>query len=343
MGEQRRSERRILVTLPVTEGHKRRLAEAAAGAELLCERDMEKIRELIETVDGVIGNLPPELLKRNRNLGWVQLSSAGTDGYTKEGVLPVDTVLTNATGAYGLAISEHMVGMVLSLLKKFPKYLENQRQHLWKDEGMVRSVYGSRVLIVGLGDIGMEFAVRMKAFGSYIVGIRRTIHEKPDCVDELYTMDALKEELGKADIVASCLPGTEATRGLFGSAMLHSMKRGAVFLNVGRGTAVDTDALAEALREGYLLGAGVDVTEPEPLPPESPLWDCENVIITPHVSGGFHLEYTLDRIVEISCRNLRAYLGEGEYVSPVDRSTGYKRADAGIKWAPFQGISHQSE
>lgn len=343
MGEQERRKRRILVTLPAEERHKIRLAEAAAGAELLYERDMEKIRELIGTVDGVIGNLPPGLLRENPHLGWVQLNTAGTDGYTKEGVLPEGTVLTNATGAYGLAISEHMVGMVLSLLKKFPQYLENQRHHLWKDEGRVRSIYGSRVLIVGLGDIGMEFAVRMKAFGSHIVGIRRTVHEKPDCVDELYTMDSLRQELEKADIVASCLPGTEATRGLFDSTMLHCIKRGAIFLNVGRGTAVDTDALAEALKEGHLCGAGVDVTEPEPLPPESPLWDCENVLITPHVSGGFHLEYTLDRIVEISCRNLSAFLGEGEYVSPVDRSTGYKRPDAGIKWESVQSISVPSE
>lgn len=321
--------KRILVTLPVTEHHRRLLEQAAGKAELIYTRDREEIEEQVKRVDGVIGNVPPALLRQNRSLGWVQLNSAGTNGYTDEGVLPASTALTNATGAYGIAISEHMVGMTLNLLKKFPRYMENQKKCQWKDEGEVRPIWGSRILIVGMGDIGTEFARRMKAFGAYIVGIRRTAHKKPDWADELYTMEALKEELGKADITAVCLPGTEATRGLFERELFHCMKQGSVFLNVGRGTIVDSEALADALEEGWLYGAGIDVTDPEPLPASSRLWNCPNLIITPHVSGGFHLSVTLDRIVEISARNMAAFLGGGEYVSLVDRKTGYKYSGTG--------------
>lgn len=321
--------KRILVTLPVTEKHKEVLKQAAGEAELVYARDREEIEEQLKLADGVIGNVPPALLKQNRKLGWVQLNSAGTDGYTDEETLPLSTALTNATGAYGIAISEHMVGMTLNLLKKFPQYMENQKNRQWKDEGEVRPIWGSRTLIIGMGDIGTEFAKRMKAFGAHIVGIRRTVHKKPDWVDELYTMDALKEELGKADIAAVCLPGTESTRGLFGREMFRCMKKGSVFLNVGRGSIVDTEALADALEEGRLYGAGIDVADPEPLPPSSRLWSCPNIIITPHVSGGFHLGVTLDRIVEISAENMAAFLGGGTYVSLVDRKTGYKCSGKG--------------
>ena len=254
--------KRILITLPVTEQHRKLLEQEAGEAELICTQDRTEIEEQLKLADGVIGNVPPVLLKQNKNLGWVQLNSAGTDGYTDEGVLSASAALTNATGAYGIAISEHMTGMLLNLLKKFPKYMENQKNRQWKDEGEVRPIWGCRILIIGMGDIGTEFARRMKAFGASIAGIRRTVHKKPDWVDELYTMDVLKEELKRADIVAVCLPGTESTRGLFGRELFQCMKQGAVFLNVGRGNIVDTDALADALEEGKLSGAAAIIQPP---------------------------------------------------------------------------------
>ena len=160
--------KRILITLPVTEQHRKLLEQAAGEAELICTQDRTEIEEQLKLADGVIGNVPPVLLKQNKNLGWVQLNSAGTDGYTDEGVLSASAALTNATGAYGIAISEHMTGMLLNLLKKFPKYMENQKNRQWKDEGEVRPIWGCRILIIGMGDIGTEFARRMKAFGASI-------------------------------------------------------------------------------------------------------------------------------------------------------------------------------
>lgn len=319
--------KRILVVLPVTEEQKYAFAAVSPEVEFVYRERREVTGELAGSVNAVIGNIPAPLLAGNENLEWVQLNSAGTDGYLEAGILPEKTVLTNATGAYGIGIAEHMIGQLLMLYKKFPLYLENQKAHSWKDGGTVRSVYGSRVLIVGLGDIGMEFAMRMKAFGAYIVGIRRTLRAKPDFADEIDTMDHLENQLALADVTAICLPGTKETRHLFGETQLRAMKPGSILLNVGRGNIVETDALVKVLNDGHLGGAALDVCEREPLPAGEALWNCENLLITPHVSGGFHLDLTLKRIVEISRKNLAAYLGGTPYVSVVDRKTGYAKPD----------------
>lgn len=318
--------KRILVTLPVTEEQKKAYAETAPEAEFIYRKRSALTAGDVKNVTAVIGNVLPEWLAENPDIEWVQLNTAGTDGYLTGGVLPETAVLTNATGAYGVAIAEHMAGALLLLLKKFPAYLDNQRAHLWKDEGMVRSIYGMTILIVGMGDIGTEFAVRMKAFGSHIIGVRRTVSGKPDCVDEIYTADCLPELVKRADVTAICLPGTKETYHLFDEKMLSAMKPGSILLNVGRGSIVDTEALTAALKSGHLGGASVDVCEEEPLPEASGLWDCGNCFITPHVSGGFHMAHTLERIVEISRENLDAYINGGAYVSPVDKNTGYKKS-----------------
>lgn len=276
-------------------------------------------------MDIIIGNLPKEKLNIAKNLKWLQLNSAGADVYVKEGVLPEGVILTNATGAYGLAISEHMLGVLLELLKKLNLYRDNQRENIWKDEGEVRSIYGSTVLVVGLGDIGSEFAKRIKALGGYTIGIRRSDTRKPEFIDELYLMDKLDEVLGRADVVALTLPQTKDTYKLFNKDRLLKMKKGAVLLNVGRGTVIDTDALYEVLQEDYLFGAAIDVTDPEPLPSAHNLWDLKNVIITPHISGDYHLRETHNRIVNIAAENLKAYLKGEELKNIVDLSTGYRR------------------
>lgn len=320
--------KKILVTLPISAEQKKRYEDTAPEAEFIFCRKEEVTAETVGMLTAVIGNLSPSMLAGNQGIEWVQLNSAGTDGYLEEGVLSKTAVLTNATGAYGVGIAEHMTGQLLMMLKKFPVYLENQKSHIWKDAGTVRPVFGSRILIVGMGDIGTEFAVRMKAFGAYVAGLRRTVREKPDCVDEMDTIENLEQQLALADVVAVCLPGTKETFHMFSGRQFAAMKDGAVFLNVGRGNVVDTEALVEALKTGKLSGASIDVCEKEPLPGDEELWDCPNLLLTPHVSGGFHLQYTVDRIVEISLKNLNAYMHGGEYFSVVDRSTGYKVSGA---------------
>lgn len=315
----------ILVTIPVEERHRKRLEQIAPQASFVYQAAAEVERDVVQKMDIIIGNVKPEKIAGTEQLKWLQLNSAGTDGYLAEGVLPEEAKLTNATGAYGLAISEHMIGMALGLKKKLYLYAENQRNGQWKDEGSVTSIWGSVTLVIGLGDIGSEFASRMKALGSYIIGIRRTKTEKPEFVDELYQMDQLDECLGRADIVAMSLPGTKETNGIMNRERIRKMKQDAILLNVGRGSAVDTDALCDALEEGWIGGAGLDVTDPEPLPVGHRLWKAPNLILTPHVSGQYHLKETHERILGIACQNLEAFLKGKPLKNMVDFETGYRK------------------
>lgn len=320
---------KIVITLPAGDRHKAMFAAAAPEAELIYRPAGEVTEELLQTVDAVVGNVPAARLKGYENIRWLQLNSAGTDGYTVPGVLAAGTVLTNSSGAYGLAISEHMIGQLLMQIKHLGAYYEAQKEKRWSDFGTVGSIYGSTTLVVGLGDIGGAFAERMKALGSHVIGIRRHVGEKPAYLDELDCLEHLDGLLGRADFVACSLPGTEATYHLFDKDRLARMKKGAILLNVGRGSAVDSLALSQALRSGHLGGACLDVVEPEPLPADHPLWDAPNLLLTPHVSGFYHLPETLERVVRIAADNLAAFAAGRPLKNQVDFATGYRRNEAG--------------
>lgn len=284
----------------------------------------------LSEVDAIIGNVPAGKLAKAQaagglKLSWMQLNSSGADAYVKEGVLPQQTVLTSATGAYGTGIAEYMVCMLLNMMKKVPSYLEDQKKHLWTDEGLVTTPLGKRILIVGTGNIGMEFARRMKAFGGTLVGIRRRADHCPEGLDEIHSLSALKEEAAKADVIAVSLPGTQETYHLFDRELLSCCKEGAYLMNVGRGNVVDDRALLDVGVSSRFAGIWLDVCETEPLPSEDPLYDVPNLLLTPHITGGFHLDLTLQNIFDISMHNYRAFHGEGEYQSVVDRATGYCR------------------
>ncbi|HIS25877.1 MAG TPA: D-2-hydroxyacid dehydrogenase [Candidatus Pullilachnospira intestinigallinarum] len=316
---------KILIVLPVEERHREMFQKAAPEAELIyCLAD-QVTREQVQEANVIIGNVPREYLKDSPNLRWIQLNNAGTEGFCDPGALPEGTLLTNATGAYGMAISEHLIAMLFMIQKHLGTYRDQQKEHLWLKQGPMLVTEGSTVLILGLGDIGSTFARKMKAMGSYVIGVRRTLRRMPEYVDEQYTMDALHELLPRADVVALSLPGYAATRGVIGKEELDLMKPGAILLNVGRGTAVDTDALSDALYAGKLAGAGLDVTDPEPLPARHPIWDAPGALITPHVSGGYALKPTLEKILALSARNLERYEKGETLENMVDRTTGYAR------------------
>lgn len=319
--------KRILVALPLNEEQQNRLRHAAPEAELKFSAQPEEAAIL--WADVIMGNVPVESIRKNDHLEWFQSNFAGPDPYLVPGVLPENCAVTNATGAYGLAISEWMLGMWLGLCKDLFLYRDRQNRCEWDAiERPVRSVAGSRVLCVGLGDIGSSFARRAHAMGAQVVGVRR---HAPDtcpsyCVRVVGQKD-LDAELPQADLVALSLPGTDETVHMFDAARIARMKPGAILMNVGRGTAVDTDALTEALRSGHLFGAALDVTDPEPLPADHPLWKLPNAFITPHISGRFSLPRTLDNIVDIFARNLRHYLNGETLDNQVSRSTRYVSDD----------------
>lgn len=313
----------ILVLIPMDEEKKKRLEEKAKNCKIVYSNENEVSKEEVQNANIIIGSPKVEMIRESSNLKWIQLNTAGADKYIKEDILNKDVILTNSTGAYGLAVSEHMLGMLLELLKKLHIYRDNQNQRLWKSAGSVKSIYNSKVLIVGLGDIGCNFGQMIKSLGGYTIGVKRRPSEKPDFIDELHLNDKLDELLPQADIVALCLPSTKDTQKLFDANKIGKMKKGSILLNVGRGTSVDTQALCDAIDSGHLYGAGLDVVDPEPLPSGHRIWGLENVVITPHISGWYNLAETYERIFDISLDNLERFLNNEELFNVIDFNTGY--------------------
>jgi len=270
----------------------------------------------------VFGNPDAVFLKRCSRLKWLQLQSSGADGYVN-GEINETVQLTSATGCYGHAVSEHMAALTLATMKKLHLYRDEQTACRWKNRGAVKSIRDAVVLVIGLGDIGAEYARLMKALGSYVIGVRRSARAKPGYVDELLLAGQMEEALPRADVVTLIIPGTKDTAGLIGRAQLAKMKKDAIIINAGRGSAVDTEALCDALEAGTLGGAGLEVTDPEPLPPDHRLWKMENAIITPHVSGGRYMPQTYQYVSKFILENARRFVRGEALESLVDYKTGF--------------------
>ena len=255
----------------------------------------------------ILGCVPPHMLTGCTGLKWLQTWSAGVNQYLAPGALPQGAMLTSASGAYGQAVSEHMFASLLSVMKRLNTYRDCQRDHQWTDLGQVKALTGATVLCLGTGDLGSHFAGLVKAMGAHTVGLNRHPEKPVAHMDELHPLTELDAWLPQADVVAMTLPETPETIHLMNAYRLSLMKSDAILVNAGRGSAVDCLALAEMLRAGKLWGAALDVTEPEPLPADHPLWDCPNLVLTPHIGGGDHLPQTVRNIVHIALENLRRF------------------------------------
>ena len=234
--------------------------------------------------------------------------------------------MTNATGAFGRPIAEYAFAAVFTLMRRFHLYRDNQNARVWQRMGDEMSPTGKHVLILGAGDIGSNAAALFKLLGCRITGVRRVVREVPQNFDRMVTLEEAEAVLPEADIVICALPNTPLTRGWFDARRLSLLKKTAVFVNVGRGTLVDHDALARLLEEGKILGAAMDVTDPEPLPAEHPLWGCKNALITPHVSGQtfLGLRDKEEFFFSLCKENLERYRDGKPLLNRVDLSTGYR-------------------
>lgn len=315
----------VLCLLPVQAHHKEKLERAAGSCHFVYAEAETVTEKEINSANIILGLPPTEHMQEPPGLELLQCSSAGVDPYLKPGILQKGTVLCNSSGAYSQAVAEHAFACTLMILKKLHRYRDAQRQNLWTDFGQVTSLEDATVLVVGLGSIGGHYARLVKMLGAYVVGIKRRRADRPEFVDELYTMEALDEQLKRADIIFSAMPSTKETRWVYSSERFKKMKPSAVFINCGRGDAVASEVLYDALSQGIIAAAALDVTDPEPLPNNSNLWALDNLVITPHISGHYHLPATFERVVDIAANNLRRFLAGEELTNVVDFVTGYKK------------------
>lgn len=322
---ERASLRKIVIAEPLFEPHLARLRQQFPEIQMVLVDPPELASELGDADAVVAWNLNGADLGAARRLRWFQTISAGVDDQLLPEFGERNILVTNNSGVCATNIAEHLMAMMLAFARRLPHLVRGQLVHEWRDQSTRAGVFelkGQTVLVVGLGDIGLAFAERASAFGMKVVGVRRRRDgATPRAVAELATIDDLGEALAPADHVAICLPLTARTRHLFDADLLGRIKPSAYLYNIGRGGIVDTTALIEALRSGRLAGAGLDVTDPEPLPSDSPLWEMENVLITAHTSGGTPRHW--DRATEILETNIARFQAGKVLVNLVDLREGY--------------------
>ena len=281
--------------------------------------DLEKI----DDSEVIFGWVPAQLLKELRNLKWLHLPSAGANNYANLSLYANQSIiLTKSSGTFGMAIAEHTLGMMLALSRKFAVHLNSQHEGEWRFGQLdVQEITGSNVLVLGLGNLGTEICKHLSGFGCHITGFRRDATVSHDFVNEVRPISRLRESLPEADYIVICLPATNETTKLIGQEEIALMKKRAIIVNVGRGSIIDTDALIDALNNKRIAGAGLDVTDPEPLPPGHPLWSAENVMITPHVSAVSSGNTV--RIFSIFSDLLKLYASGQPMFNVIDFESGY--------------------
>lgn len=291
--------KKVFVPVKLNESQKERIESISSEFEFTYEVDKD--------ANIILGNYPPAELKEFKNLEWIQTTAVGVDAFIKKGVLNDGVVLTNAVDVHSTEVAEHILGMMMSMIKKQYLYRDNQANHEWKDEGKVKSIKGLRVSIIGLGDIGKNLAKTLHAMGMYVIGVKRTMIEKPEYIDELYTNADLDKAISDVDVVVTVLPGTKENTHLFTLDTFKKMRKDTILVNAGRGNLYSEEVLCEVLENHIIEAIGMDVFEVEPVDANSKLWDYKNLVMTPHVAGYFHLASALDDYADLLVENLTRY------------------------------------
>ena len=305
------------------------LQTVAGDVELVFERSGNFVlsKEQLAGADGLIGLCTgPTLQQADEKLRWLHNYSVGMDHCQglSEAQLS-DVVFTNNKRLSGPAIAEHSMAMLLSLSRNLPAYLRAQGRAEWQRELAATASFGElkgkTLLVVGLGGIGTEIAWRAHGLGMRVIATRNSSREGPEYVEYVGLANELHTLAAKADVVVNTLPLTASTTGIFKQSFFAAVKPGAIFLSVGRGKSTVTADLVAALQSGQLFAAGLDVTDPEPLPADSPLWKMDNVIITPHISAAG--VDSIRRTMTIAVENLRRYVQGEPLLNIVDMGKGY--------------------
>ncbi|MFQ6059630.1 MAG: D-2-hydroxyacid dehydrogenase [Anaerolineae bacterium] len=334
---------KVLCTLGFTEQQLDKLR--AVSPRLVVEQrtchDAEEVGKALDKDTEVLYafHVPDDFLFKAPKLHWLQLHSAGVNHLLDHPIMKSDVLITTASGIHATPIAEYAFASMLAWSCRLPKMLYYQSRREWpKDRWgtfVGQELRGATLGIVGYGSIGREVGRLGKCFGMKVVAGKRSVGEVKDVgyripgtgdpegqvLDRVYPPERLGEMLAECDFVVISLPLTPETKGLIGEEELQAMKPNAYLVNISRGGIIDEPALIKALQEGWIAGAGLDVFQKEPLPPDSPLYDLDNVILSPHVAG-FSPHYD-ERASDLFAENLRRYLAGEELLNLVDKEAGY--------------------
>lgn len=305
-----------------------RLARDFPEIEVVYLPDYDGMAREIPDTDVLIGwSIKPEQFAEARKLKWIHSPAAAVHQLMFPELVESNVIVTNSGGVHGAVVAEHALAMLLALAKRLPQAMRYQEKKkwaqeiLWGEQPRPREISGATVVVIGMGSIGREFTVRAKALGMRVLAVRENPEKGPGGADAVYGTPQLDEVLRQADYVLLCTPVTASTTGLMNRARLARMRPDSYLINVGRGPLVDEAALLDALRSGRIAGAGLDVFNEEPLPPESPFWDLENVLITPHTAAV--TERLWERHYQLICENLRRFQEGKTLLNLIDKRRGY--------------------
>jgi phosphoglycerate dehydrogenase-like enzyme len=306
-----------------------RLAEHFPELEVVQRDSYEGIDEHLSEAEIIFTiSLRPEQLATTRNLRWIHAPTAAAHQFLFPEFVDSDVILTNSTEVHGPVAAEHVIALIFALAKKIPQATILQQKRVWGKEAMWREGYcpreiaGATLGLIGLGSIGRRVAVMASALGMRVIAVREHINKgAPEGVEAVFAPSELDKLLPQSDFVVMAAPLVSATQGLLNAERIARMKPDSFLINVGRGPQVDEAALASALRRRRIAGAALDVFEQEPLPPDSPLWNLDNLLITPHTAG---LTAKLwERHYDLFSDNLRRYMSRQPLRYVVDKHKGY--------------------
>ena len=312
----------------LTDAHKAQIQKTAEelgfAPHFFTLDQFEEAKACVQDCEILYAHSPDLLRAAPATLKWYCCSFAGVDPYCKDPAIFAnpDCILTNSN-VYGVTIAEHVVMVTLMLLRRMPEYEEVVRNRSWSNQLPIRSIRDNEFTILGTGNIGVNVAERVRGMGAAkIIGLSHSGKPHP-AFDEVHPIADLDRVLPDTKILVMALPGTAETIHILNRQRIALLPRDAYIINVGRGTAIEQEPLIEALNEGRIAGAALDVMDPEPLPADHPLWSAKNLILTPHVSGNMTLGYTCDTNVAMFCEDLKNYAAGRPLNGFVDRTKGY--------------------
>ena len=313
---------KILINTDLDDALIQRIQDVSEEVEIITASSEGEALEIMPEVEVVLGPVTPAMLALGDQLRWVQNLGAGVDGVLFPEFVESDVVLTSAKGIVGIHLADHAMALLLSLTRGIATAVRNPSfDQRWPIRAASWELAGRTMGIVGLGGTGQALAIRAAGFGMRIIAVDPDDVEVPDCVELCWKMDRFHDLLAESDVVAVCAPLTKETEGMFDADAFRRMQSHAMLVNVTRGLIVDEYALLQALEQGHIGGAGLDVVPQEPLPDDHPLWHMPNVVVTPHTAGGS--PHRMGRTVDLFCDNLARLLDGRSMSSVINKDKGY--------------------